>query len=43
MTTVTITLDQTLAEKMVGPWYLLKKAESDQVREACRKALENLT
>lgn len=43
MTTVTIILERSTAEKMTGPWYLIKKAESDQVRQACRKALENPT
>lgn len=36
---VTVILPVGLIRKMTGPWYLLKKAESDQVRSAMRHAL----
>ena len=38
--TVTIKLDRGLAEKMVRPWYLIKKREAEIVRAAFKTALE---
>lgn len=38
---VTIQLPESLAIKMVGPWYLIKKRESDLIREAIKTALES--
>lgn len=35
-----VRLPPALVQKMIGPWYLLKKEESDQVREAFRVALK---
>lgn len=40
MESVTITLPRVLVEKLVGAWYLIKKPESDQIRDACREALD---
>ena len=37
---VSIRMSAALAQKMIGPWYLLKKKESDEVREAFRAAAE---
>ena len=38
--TVDVNITVETAEKMIGPWYLIKKPMSDEVREACRKALD---
>lgn len=37
---VDVPLARETAEKMIGPWYLVKKPMADEVREACRKALD---
>jgi hypothetical protein len=37
---VAIKLDRELAEKMVRPWYLIKKREAEIVRAAFKTALE---
>jgi metal-responsive CopG/Arc/MetJ family transcriptional regulator len=41
MDSVTITLPKDLVEKLIKPWYLMKKKESDAVRTACKNALES--
>lgn len=40
---VTVQLPEQLAIKMVGPWYLIKKRESDIIREAFNNALKENT
>lgn len=37
---VTIRLDRELAAKMIGPWYLIKKRESDIIRAAFNNAMK---
>jgi hypothetical protein len=39
-TDVKVTLSRELVEKLVKPWYLIKKRESDVIRAACKEALE---
>ena len=37
---VDVTLARETVEKMIGPWYLIKKPMADEFREACRRALD---
>lgn len=36
---VDVTLARETVEKMIGPWYLVKKPMADEFREACKDAL----
>ena len=38
-TIITVRITRRLAEQLVGPWYLIKKPDSDAIRLTMRQAL----